>query len=221
MSFADAARTAILVTPRPAADHAAAGRVRAKRMCGRRSGFTMMEIIIAIAIVVVLLAIAVPTVGKIRAAQKRTACIATLHQIAGAFHLYATDNKMMFPDPSMANLSWEQMLLRYFRGPYSCPSDPELFPVVGSSYDWRDTGDSVTTLAGRFLGEVTRSDTVLAFEALPGWHGRGKINAARMDNSVLTMDADQCFNDLKLPPNNNGPAPTSAPRRQPLVKPDR
>ena len=171
----------------------------------------MIELITAIAIVVVLLAIALPTFAKVRAAQRKTACVATLRQIGGAFQLYASDHGMRLPDPSVANLSWEQMLLRYFAGPFECPSDPELYPTVGSSYDWRDTGDAQTTLAGRFLGEVTRGETVLAFEALPGWHGRGKINAVRVDNAVVTMDADQCFNDLKLPPNNNGPTTGSAP----------
>ena len=173
----------------------------------------MVEIIVAIAIITILVAIAVPTLSKVRAVQKRTACIATLKQIGSAFHLYASDNNMHLPDPGVANLSLEQMLIRYFRGPFDCPSDPELYPVIGSSYDWRDTGDPQTTLAGRYLGEVTRGETILAFEALPGWHGRGKINAARVDDSVQTMDADQCFNDLKLPPNHNPPSTGTSARR--------
>jgi len=214
MSVADAARTKTLDPLRPAAPTEAAwvlcAITRPRRQRRRTPGFTMVEITVSIAIVVVLLAIALPTFAKVRSAQKRTACMATLHQIGGAFQQYVTDNRMRFPDPSMANLSWEQMLLRYFRGPYACPADSELFPTIGSSYDWRDTGDGNTTLAGRNLAEVTRGDTILAFEALPGWHARGKINAVRMDNSVLTLDADQCFNDLKLPPNNNGPTTGSS-----------
>jgi type II secretory pathway pseudopilin PulG len=174
----------------------------------------MVEIIVAVAIIAVVMAIAVPTLAKVRAAQKRTTCIANLRQISSAFHLYASDNNMRLPDPSTANLSWEQMLIRYFHGPYECPSDSELYPAVGSSYDWRDTGDANTTLAGRYLGEITRSDTILAFEALPGWHGRGKINAARMDDAVQTMDADACFNDLKLPPNHNPPSTGTSTRRR-------
>jgi len=213
MSIADAARTTASHPPPVARTRLSRqrGASRARRPVLFSRGFTLVEILCAIAILVILMAIAVPTIAKVRAAQRRTTCVMTLRQIAGALRAYASDNGMRFPDPGNANLSWEQMLMRYFPGPYACPADSELSPAVGSSYDWRDTGDSTTTLAGRYLGDVTRSDTVLAFEALPGWHTRGKVNAARADESVLTMDSDECFEDLKKPPNQSSPTTSTQP----------
>jgi type II secretory pathway pseudopilin PulG len=172
----------------------------AKRIpCRRTAGWTHIELLTVIAIVVVLVALLIPALAKVRSAQRNSSCLSTLRQIAGALHLYASDNGSRLPDPSVANLSWEQMLHSYYRGPFACPSDLELVPVFGSSYDWRDTGDSATTLAGRPLSDIGRSDAVMAFESLPGWHAKGKINVVRVDNSVQTVDEQQCFQDLKTP----------------------
>lgn len=91
------------------------------------------------------------------------------------------------------------MLLKYARGSFACEADTELFPAVGSSYDWRDTGRPATTLAGKSTAEITRPDAVLVFEALPGWHARRKINVARVDGSATTMDDEACFRDLRQP----------------------
>ena len=127
---------------------------------------------------------------RVRAAQRSAACSATLRQIASAFQLYAQDNKLRYPDPGLSNLSWEQMLARYHNAPFACPSDEEVFPALGSSYDWRDTGD------GRSVASISRPDAVLSFEALPGWHGTSRINVARVDGSVATLYEDECFQDL-------------------------
>src|SRR3954454_19102186 len=59
---------------------------------GSRAGFTLTELIVAIAIIAVLLALLFPALVKVRSAQRGTTCISNLRQISAAFHLYAQDN---------------------------------------------------------------------------------------------------------------------------------
>jgi type II secretory pathway pseudopilin PulG len=158
--------------------------------------FTITELCIAVGIIAILLALLFPALVKARSAQRSTACIANLRQIGTAFQLYAQDNSFRMPVPALANKSWEQMLAPYCRGAFVCPADEELATVVGSSYDWRDTGIAQSTLAGRSIAETLRPSGIIAFEALPGWHRRGMINVARLDNSVSTIAEDDFFNDL-------------------------
>jgi prepilin-type N-terminal cleavage/methylation domain-containing protein len=164
-----------------------------------RLAFTLIELIIALGVIAVLLALLFPAVVKVRATQRSTACTANLRQIGTAFHLYAQDNSFRLPVPALANRSWEQMLSPYCKGAFVCPADGELATVVGSSYDWRDTGIAHTTLAGRSVAETLRPSTIIAFEALPGWHTRGRINVARLDNSVSMIPEEEFFSDLNLP----------------------
>ena len=65
-----------------------------------------------------------------------------------------------------------------------------------SSYDWRDTGDKHTTIAGRSILDIRRTDAVIAFDALPDWHMTGMINALRLDGSVEGVLHQECLRDL-------------------------
>jgi prepilin-type N-terminal cleavage/methylation domain-containing protein len=173
--------------------------MRRRRRVRQAAGFTITELLVVIGILAILLAILFPALAKVRSAQRGTACIANLRQIGSALHLYAQDNALRLPAPALANKSWEQMLSPYCRGSFVCPADEELATVVGSSYDWRDTGLMQTTLAGRSVAENLRLNAIIAFEALPGWHARGMINVARLDNSVTTIPEDEFFTDLNTP----------------------
>jgi len=145
----------------------------------------------------VIVSIVLPVMSRARAASRSVTCLSNLRQINVAFHLFAERNHGLLPDPSVTNLSWEASLLKYTHpGVFGCPADGELFPTLGSSYDWRDTADPSTTLAGKDILGSHRASLVLAFESLPGWHARGQINAALMDGSARAMSNEQCLRDL-------------------------
>jgi prepilin-type N-terminal cleavage/methylation domain-containing protein len=170
------------------------------RLLARRGrGFTLIELLVVMAILVILLALMLGALARARASASAVACCANLRQIGMAFAVYAGDHAGKLPDPQEAGVSWETSLRLYNSKILRCPADEEIFSAVGSSYDWRDTGDPYTTLAGRTIIRA-RSDAVLAFETLPGWHNLRQMNAVRVDGSALVMEAKDCLGDLQLSP---------------------
>jgi hypothetical protein len=178
-----------------------AERLRATAICRAGRAFTYIELLISIGIISILVALILPVIGKSRASAQSVSCLSNLRQIASGFTQYAADNDHVFPDPFVVERSWEQLLRPYVAsdGAFHCAGDDELFPMIGSSYDWRDTGEFETTLAGRRLNETNRPDCVLAFEALPGWHAAGRMNAALLDGSASSMEQAMCMEDLYRP----------------------
>jgi type II secretory pathway pseudopilin PulG len=164
-----------------------------------RRGGTLVQLVVVCAIICLLGAILLPAAAKVRAASKKAACVSNLGGIAAAFHLYAGENGRQLPAPAFTQIPWERSL-QAFASPdvFACPGDQELAPATLSSYDWRDTGIEETTLAGKSLA-TARGDAVLAFDALPGWHGAGEMNVATVDGSVRAANADDCVADLRRP----------------------
>ena len=71
----------------------------------RRAGFTLVEIMIVVAIIGLLAAIAIPNFVKARTASQRSACIANMKQIFGAKSTWALENKKNNTDtPADADL---------------------------------------------------------------------------------------------------------------------
>ena len=166
----------------------------------RPGGFTLLDLLVAVGVIAILSALVLTGLARARTAAQSMRCMANLHGIGVAFSMYSGENDYRYPTPLSSGRSWESLLEPYARNPllFNCPADEEIYPAVGSSYDWRDTLDPNTTLVGRRLTEPTRSDTVLAFESLPGWHRAHHMNALFVNGSVLEMSDDACLGDLQL-----------------------
>jgi len=165
-----------------------------------RGGFTLPEVVIVGAVIIVLVVMLLPVITQARRASQSVACLSHLRNIDAAFHLYATDNSNHLPDPGMTEIPWEHSLVRYCSPDmFACPGDDELAPTTNSSYDWRDTGIASTTLAGYGITSPIRSDVVLVFDSLPDWHQKSRMNTGLLDGSVLSMNQDECVIDLATP----------------------
>jgi type II secretory pathway pseudopilin PulG len=166
------------------------------------AGFSRVEVLVVIAVILVLAGMLLSAVHHARVTAESLDCVTRLRQIGVAFNQYADDNRGVLPDPVTNGTSWEQSLARYLGTDgalFHCNADQEIYQAVGSSYDWRDTGDPATTLAGHKITDVNRQCVILAFEALPGWHQRKKMNAVSLDGSALTMDQESCLGDIAAP----------------------
>ncbi len=64
----------------------------------RKSGFTLVEIMIVVAIIGLLAAIAIPNFVKARTTAQKNACIANLKQIDGGIQQWALENKKSAAD---------------------------------------------------------------------------------------------------------------------------
>ena len=60
----------------------------------KQSGFTLVEIMIVVAIIGLLAAIAIPNFVKARSTSQQNACINNLRQMDGAMEQYALENKL-------------------------------------------------------------------------------------------------------------------------------
>ena len=91
-----------------------------KTQTNRKAGFTLVEIMIVVAIIGLLAAIAIPNFVKARATAQKNACIANLKQIDGAVQQWALENKKVATDTYAVT---DATLLAYMKGSVlpSCP----------------------------------------------------------------------------------------------------
>lgn len=103
------------------------------------AAFTLIEIMIVVAIIGLLAAIAIPNYVKSRKTAQRNACIKNLQQIDGAKETWALENKK-----SAGSAVDVTVVNTYLKAPPFCPG--------GGSYDYQAVNTTPTcTIAGHSI----------------------------------------------------------------------
>ncbi|MFZ4696010.1 MAG: prepilin-type N-terminal cleavage/methylation domain-containing protein [Verrucomicrobiia bacterium] len=111
---------------------------------GRGKGFTLVELLVAIAVIAILAALLVPSLRGSREMAKRSNCLSNLRQIYAAFNIYANENGGLLPPYYGVGSPTEQLWMIRVQ-PYGvsakvvfCPADPNFTPA-SSPRDSNDT----------------------------------------------------------------------------------
>jgi prepilin-type N-terminal cleavage/methylation domain-containing protein len=153
-------------------------------MVNRRNAFTLVEVLVVIAIIGLLVSILLPSMSRARAASKRVACASNLKQIGVVMRIYIGENRDRLPYasamPSVSPLPLEtddaisisDVFKKRLGGGieiFKCPADPEharreppnvdlsYFETERSSYEYRwRYRPGRHLLGGRTTDEVAR-----------------------------------------------------------------
>lgn len=158
---------------------------------GRRA-FTLIELLTVIAIIGILAALIIPTVGRVRESARSAQCVSNLRQIGMAVKLYVEDNKGRLPASNRDKLptesgtgttvSWAKELSRYLplRGTTATAGEHPVFVCGSAEFNGKSGSqlNSTYTATAAIIGLNSAGSPTLSKERRP---------LSTIDNNRLTF----------------------------------
>jgi prepilin-type N-terminal cleavage/methylation domain-containing protein/prepilin-type processing-associated H-X9-DG protein len=151
-------------------------------MAGRRSGFTLMEVLVVISILTLLAGLLFPVFAQAREQARKSRCVSNLRNIGLALGMYTQDYDETFLPRIYTDYSWtgqtkagwviEAPLQPYLRNKdvLRCPSDSSIWAPTGgkfpTSYAWSEK------LSDQSLSKIALPVNVVAFNEIWAFHMR-------------------------------------------------
>ncbi len=171
------------------------------------AGFTLIEMLLVIAILTLLLGILLPALSHARAVARSAMCLTQERQIADGFHMLADSQGGVLPGIE-EDEAWDVLVqekLDTDETIFVCPSDDDALEASadgfpGLSYGWREWFEvdlDESSLSGRLLASADPG-LILVFEDLPDRHAEDRINAATVDGSARVYTLDEYEANMAL-----------------------
>lgn len=157
-----------------------------------RSGFTLVEILLVVAISGVLAALLWPVLAGARESARTAQCSGNLRQIHLALRLYVSDNNRRYPPggypQGREGCSWADLMMPYARQKqiFECPTAEYGEFQPGCPPDVAAPGDETITV--RFDGSYG-----LNWLSLDGFDSISEVRVRRPAATILVMDGDAPF----------------------------
>jgi prepilin-type N-terminal cleavage/methylation domain-containing protein len=127
-----------------------------------RRGFTLIELMIVIAIIAILSSILLPNFVRARSEGRLTGCKTNLRNIATSLETYATDNKHRYPT------ALSVLTPQFIQSLPTCPSAGTNMPYI-NGFTSSETPDVYTLWCnGSYHGELNLQDNFPQFEPMSG-----------------------------------------------------
>lgn len=149
------------------------------RRPSRCSGFTLLEILIVLALIAAIMAVAWPVLSLGSAKSHSAACIANLRGLGVALNLYLSDHGGVMPVLAAARASTAEdvPVIDTVLAPYAgsaalfrCPADDRLAAATGTSYFYNSALGGQRTANLNFLGLVADASRIPVLVDKEGWH---------------------------------------------------
>jgi prepilin-type N-terminal cleavage/methylation domain-containing protein/prepilin-type processing-associated H-X9-DG protein len=183
---------------------------RRRQAGGEVRGFTLLELIVVIAIVTIVAALVIPAWQRSQANGHAAACMNNLRQIGAGLTKYLGEHDQTFPSLALARENKEQqvptldtVLLPYIGNSavFACPADTKrLAEITGTSYLWnyKLNGQKLAAVRVSFVKHDTieEQSRIMVIGDKEGWHPylKNKLNVLYADGHAsqeLTFVGDE------------------------------